>query len=137
MMIDSNILIYSLNDSSPHFKQAQSFLRAQKSVIISHQNILETLRVITHPTRFPNPFTHKQAIRAIEAILSNSQILHPKSSTYLLALELIKKYQIIGNQIFDAYLVATALDNGVTMIASDNIKHLGKYTEIKVINPFA
>ena len=38
--------------------------------------------------------------------------------------------------VFDAYLAATALCNGVETIATDNVRDFSKFSEIKVINPF-
>jgi len=50
--------------------------------------------------------------------------------------ELIKKYNVSGTEIFDAYLVATALSNNILTIVTDNVKYLSKYKEITVLNPF-
>ncbi|PIR58709.1 MAG: hypothetical protein COU69_04070 [Candidatus Pacebacteria bacterium CG10_big_fil_rev_8_21_14_0_10_56_10] len=135
MLIDSSILIYSLNQSSPKQLVAQEFLESQDRIIFAHQNIFETLRILTH-TKLPNPFSTKEAIESISAITQQSTVIFPNFETQALALELIKKYKIAGTEIFDAYLVATALSNGINKIATDNTKHLQKYTEIGVINPF-
>lgn len=144
MLIDSNILIYSLVTDSPKNKVAQDFLRSQvkkttleKSIpMIAHQNIFEVLRVITH-TKFPSPFSSAQAIDSINAICSVAKIIYPTRETQALAIALIQKYNISGSEIFDAYLVATAIDNDCFEIATDNEKHLCKYSEITVFNPFS
>lgn len=135
MMIDSNIIIYALNLDSPKCKIAQQFLRQQKKFALAHQSVLESLRVITHPN-FPTPYPQKKALKELEIILAHARVVVPKSATLTVALELIEKYDIKGPEVFDAYLVATALSNGINQIATDNVKHLGKYTEIHVVNPF-
>ncbi len=134
MLIDSNILIYALNQASPQQKAAQKFLQSQKQLLLAQQNIFETLRILTHK-KFPDPFPPDKAIAALNAIAKYATILHPTFETHEISLELIRKYCISGAEVFDAYLVATALSNGVRKIATDNVRHLGKYEEIEVVNP--
>lgn len=135
MLIDSNVLIYAINTSSPKHLVAQRFLQNQDGLEIAHQNVFETLRILTHP-RFANPMPVATAIQAITAITKHSTVIFPTLETHEVALALINKYSISGSEIFDAYLVATALTNNVQKVATDNVKHLQKYQEIVVINPF-
>lgn len=136
MVIDSNILIYALNPSSPKHASARQFLSQEKKLFLTQQNIFETIRIITHK-KFPKPLSSNQAVKVIGVLLNTiSRILPPTIQTPAITLELIKKYQISGTEVFDAYMVATLLSHGVKSIASDNVKHLGKYKEISVINPF-
>lgn len=136
MLIDSNILVYSINSASPKHKQAQRFLQENLNVlVVAHQNIFETLRVLTH-SRFPSPMKTRDALEAIESILKGCVVISPDYRTHRIALELIKKHRLLADQIFDAYLVATALGNSIDTIATDNIKDFKKFTEVKVINPF-
>ena len=136
MLIDSNILIYSINSSSPKHKKAQAFMQKHiGNLEIAHQNILETLRVLTHK-KFPTPMKIDDALESIESILKGTQVISPSYRTHRIALELVKKHQLTSDQIFDAYLVATALDNGIYTIATDNTKDFVILTEIKVISPF-
>lgn len=66
MLIDSNILIYSINRHSPRNKEAQEFLiNNLGNFVIAHQNIIETIRILTHP-KFPNPMKIENALSAIE-----------------------------------------------------------------------
>lgn len=137
MLIDSNILIYSLNKSSPKHRLAQKFIQDHQSeLVIADQNIFETIRIITH-AKFPNPFSSKQGVAAVSAIADAITVIHPTLETKPITLELIETYKITGAEVFDAYLVATALSNQITTIYTDNIKHLSKYIELTVINPFA
>ena len=136
MLIDSNILVYSINSSSPKHKVAQHFIQSKVGKLeIAHQNIFETLRVLTH-SKFPNPMKTNEAVDAVESILNACDIITPDYKTHCIALELIKKYKIVSNQIFDAYLVATAISNGIDSIATDNIKDFQVFSEITAINPF-
>lgn len=134
MIVDSNILVYSINKRSPKHKKAQQFLLDNiGSLEVAHQNIFESIRVLTYP-RFSNPMKVTDAIDALERILKLSSIVSPNWKTQSIALELIKKYQISSEMVFDAYLVATALSNDIDTIATDNIKDFQKFAELKNVN---
>ncbi len=136
MLIDSNILVYSINSSSPKHKQAQDFLQENiGELVVAHQNIFETLRVLTHP-KFPNPMKIGNAIDAVLSILRGCTVISPDYRTHSIALELIKKYSLSADKIFDAYLAATALGNDIGIIATDNIQDFKRFMELKTINPF-
>ncbi len=136
MLIDSNILVYSINSSSPKHKKSQNFLQEHIGILeIAHQNIFETIRVLTHP-KFSNPMKIHDALEAVENILKASTVVSPDYRTHRIALELIKKYKLISDQIFDAYLVATAISSGIYELATDNVKDMQRFSEITVINPF-
>lgn len=137
MLIDSNILIYSINSSSPKHEDAQYFLQNNVGKLkVTHQNIFETLRVLTH-SKFPNPMKINEAVKAVENILQACDIISPDYKTHRIALELIRKYKIVSNQTFDAYLVATAISNGIDTLSTDNIEDLQRFSEITIINPFS
>ena len=136
VLIDSNIIVYAINISSPKHSSAQNFLQSEIGhLTFSHQNVLESFRVLTHH-QFTNPMSSNDALGAIVAIVQNAHLLSPNYSTYYLALELIKKYDISGDNIFDTYLAATALSNDIKTIATDNTKDFKKIIEITTYNPF-
>lgn len=137
MLIDSNILIYAINADSPKHKKAQQFLQKHiKDLEVTHQNVLETIRVLTH-SKFPHPMKISATLLAIEAIIKQARLISPTLTTYYLSLQLIRKYKLSGNRIFDGYLAATALSNDIKTIATDNTKDFKKFTGLKTINPFS
>ena len=136
MLIDSNILIYAINADSPKNRSAQTFLKENSGNLeIAHQNIFETIRVLTHP-KFSNPMKLDMALKAVFNITESSTIISPDQNTYFLALEFIKQNQLSGNRIFDAYLAATALSNDINTIITDNVLDFKKFKGLKIINPF-
>lgn len=136
ILVDSNILIYAINSRSPKNKTAQGFLRKSAgNFSVAHQNILEALRVLTHP-KFPKPLEINSAVSALEPILNAATIISPEYRTHRIALNLIKRHKLASNEIFDAYLAATALANEIYEIATDNVRDFKKIKEINVINPF-
>lgn len=136
MLVDSNILVYAINRSSPKHKKAQTFLLSNiGNLEIAHQNIFETLRVLTH-RKFQKPMNPKDAIGALERIFRACTVISPDYKTHQITLSLMKKYTLSGDEIFDCYLVATALANHIDTIATDNVRDFKKFKEIAVHNPF-
>lgn len=136
MLVDSNILVYAVNRSSPKHKIAQFFLQNNTSnLAVAHQNILEALRVLTHP-KFPSPMKIQDALKAINSITKTCRVVYPEGKAYHITLLLIDKNKPVSDQIFDTYLVATALSNGIDTIATDNTRDFKKFKEIKLLNPF-
>jgi len=135
MLIDSNILVYAINSSSPKHDRAKKFLQEKvNSLIVTHQNILETLRVITHP-KLPSPMAPREALEAVERITEVCRIVTPDYKTHTIAKELIRKHNLSADMVFDAYLTATAMSNDISTIATDNVKDFKKF-ELTVYNPF-
>ncbi len=136
ILLDSNILIYAINKDSPKCQKAQSFIiEYQNKLVVSHQNILESFRILTH-SKFSNPMKSRNALDAINRIVDKISIIGPSIETYYITRELIYKNNLEGNRIFDAYIVATILSNKVFIIATDNEKHFKIFEKISVYNPF-
>ena len=136
MLVDSNILIYAINHDSPKYSKAIRFISENHShLAVAHQNILETIRVLTHP-KYSKYVTIKKAVSAVYNISEALQIIVPNNETHYIARQMILRYSLLGNRIFDAYLAATAISNGIFKIATDNERDFSKFSELKVTNPF-
>ncbi len=136
MLIDSNILIYAINRRSPKHKKARQFLKENLTDLeISHQNILETIRVLTHK-KFSNPMEPRKALDSIFGLVQACRVISPDSSTIYISAQLIKEHKLSGNRIFDAYLAATALSNYIDTLVTDNTDDFEKFSQLKIINPF-
>lgn len=137
MLLDSNIIIYSINSSSPKHKESQAFIQKYRNkLFIAHQNVFESLRILTHK-KFPHPMRSKEAIESVNHIAKVLQMVTPNPKSYFFALEIIKKYKLMSDQVFDAYLAGTALSNDITIIATDNEKDFKMIKEVTVFNPFS
>jgi predicted nucleic acid-binding protein len=136
ILVDSNVLIYAINISSPKHKAAQAFLQTHVGrMTIAHQNIFESLRVLTHK-KFPHPMSPVEAATAVGNIAERCHVIAPDPSTHHIAIALMQKHKLTGDKIFDAYLAATALSTGITTIATDNVKDFLPFEGISAINPF-
>ena len=136
VLVDSNLLIYAINSSSPKHQIAQKFIRDHSGEFtLAHHNILETLRVLTHP-KFPSPMKVKDAIVAVSKIVEAAQVIFPSLETYHVVISMIEQYKLTANRIYDAYLVATMITNELNIIVTDNENDFRIFPQIKIINPF-
>lgn len=138
-LCDSNILVYAYDSTSPYHLKAKRFLEEKTKIKgeigITPQVLLEFFGVVTQKVK--QPLNVETASELIKEIANNKNIvcLYPRQATYLRTLELAKKYKILGRDIFDAYLVATMLDNGVGLIYTRNLKDFEKFSEITALDP--
>ncbi len=132
ILVDTNVLIYAFNLSSPKHKTAKSILEGRKDLVLAHQNLLEFLRVVTHSV-YRKKVKLEMVNEFIELLEDNLRIIYPTELTWEIFKNLKIKYEVGGNLIFDTYLVATMLSWGIKKIVTDNQKDLGKFEEIEVV----
>ena len=141
-LLDSNILVFAHNVSSPLHEKAKqlifSAVNKEINAVITPKNILEFYSIITNPTQVEKPLLINDVyFLANEYIRSGTfAFIYPQTTTLFKTIQLATKYQIKKAEIFDAYLVATMLDNSVSTIYTDNEKHFNLFERIEVVNPF-
>ena len=63
-------------------------------------------------------------------------MIYPKEGSYKTVLSWARRYSLAGKaKIFDAYLAATAKDNGVKVIYTQNVKDFKKFASVQAIDP--
>jgi len=140
-LIDTNIIVYAYNlDSDPH-KEAlnilQDALNNKMRVFIADKSLYEFYAIITDPKRVEKPVSAKEAVEAINFIKSSDiKIIMPTLNSMNILMELLEKYNIEKQKIFDIVLAAMAIDNHIETILTRNDKDFSMLTEINVINPF-
>ncbi|MBN1162761.1 PIN domain-containing protein [Patescibacteria group bacterium] len=139
VLIDSNVVVYSLNSSHKYFEQALSVYEqvcaGEFKGVLAQQNLLEVYRVLTH-SKYQNPMTPQEAIRSIGTYLDVCTLIYPSLTTAQNALNLVVENDLRGNQIFDAYLYSVAVENGVGTLYTANEKDFFYVSKIEVFNPF-
>lgn len=124
--IDTNILVYFLNEESVYHTRAKTFIdKLQKGEIrgaISWQNLSELYAIVTDPKRFPKPMTASQMVETTRQFLEsdNIKVIFPIANTKEVFFNLILKIKPKAQQIHDIFLAATLLANGVTQIVSED-----------------
>lgn len=138
VLLDSNILIYAYNKSSRFHKQALVLLKdiADKKVkgAITPQNLLEFYSISTDPKRVEKAVSPQACSKVMKDLRQYFEVIYPNIDSLNKLLLLIDKYKLRGARIFDAYLVATCISNGITNILTVNKADFVNFSEIKVID---
>jgi predicted nucleic acid-binding protein len=142
ILLDTNILVHAAGAQSiRHIKSKElrdQAVTGEFEACIAAQVLTEFYAVVTDPRRFQPPLTPNQAQRELRAYLSTSlKLILPKETTVTRMLNLLGPRSVRSGKIFDVFLVATMLDNGVRRIYTENINDFKSIDEIEAINPFS
>lgn len=142
--VDANILVYAYNLDSPFNPIASVFLEEKVltgniRACLPYQSLYEFYAIMTDPGRVEKPVQPEKAKEIIETYLRARNIpkIYPRKSNLRNVLDLISKYNVAKQEIFDAVLVATLLGNGVNGIITKNTKHFDRFEFLKVLNPLS
>lgn len=100
-------------------------MRGELDGCFTPQNLFEYFAVVTDNRKVEFPLSPEEAIAEVEKYykVKTIQIIYPKATTLKRVIQLVKKYKVKRQEIFDIQLVATMLDNGVKNIVTRNEKH--------------
>ena len=142
--IDTNILVYAYNLDSPLNTRASSFLEGEVltgniKACLPYQSLYEFYATITDPQRVEKPVEPNKAKEIIETYKNARNIpkIYPRKSNLLNVLDLISKYNISKQEIFDIVFVATLLDNRVEGIITRNTRHFERFEFFQILNPLS
>lgn len=132
VFLDTNILLYSLQDSANEKKAAiaQGILR-REDLVFSIQVFQEFYVQATHSRRV-DPLTHEEAVQLIGAFAGHRFV---ENTIHILqsALTLKNRHRI---SFWDASILAAANQAGCRIIYSEDLSHGQKYGVSIVTNPF-
>jgi predicted nucleic acid-binding protein len=137
-MIDTNVLVYSIVDSSPKHKEARDYLTllAENNVelCITFQIAREFLVILTRGNVFESNFTVDEALIELESILLSMSLLDENNQSFQCLLELISRYGVKGKKIHDTNIVALMITHGIKRLVTYNIKDFTRFDEI-ILDP--
>lgn len=132
VLFDTNLLLYSIDEDSKYFNSVQELLNdVSLKLYTTSKNISEFLSVVT---RIPNStISVKEALNITEEFRSTFTILYPTEKSYLIFIELLKKYSPRGLKIHDYEIISIALSNKIKSIATINQKDFSGIEEIELV----
>lgn len=142
LLFDTNILAYAHDPISKHYRKAlelrKAALKGELEVCVSYQNIAELYSVLTNPVKLSKPYDPAAAVELCELYIwsKNLRKIVPTEQTYSEALRLAGRVGATSTKIFDCLLVATALENGINTVYTENTKDFESFKSIKAVNPF-
>lgn len=136
-VFDSHLFVYSYDSKSPFYQAScdvfSRILSGNIEAICAQQNIVEAENVLI---RFYNKDTNI-IVNILEDIILNYKIdiITPQSDTYEHYHDLIMKSKQ-PYDLYDYFLAATMLDNGINRILTGNTKDFSRIPGIEAVNPF-
>jgi len=139
--IDTNILIYAHDNSSPFQTQALHLLEniLERSVVaVAELSLREFYAVVTDGRKLNNPFSIDEAKDIISDIYASAKfvVCSTNQGTWLNGYELVGKYNISRYRLDDLLIALTLADGGAEIIYTANIKDFKKFDFIEAVNPF-
>ncbi len=133
-LVDTNILVFAYDkDAGTKHEKAKAFLKpvfnGEKSLYVSNQNLAEMFKILVYEKIVP--LEEAKEITLGFLFSKNWLKLTYRQETLLGVLEVYKH----GLHFWDCLIAATALENLVTTIYTDNVKDFEKIPGIEVINP--
>ncbi len=132
VFLDTNILIYTYSEDE---KEKQSIANALLEenlghIVVSTQVINELVNILLKKFKI-HSLTIENAIFEIDNVFD---IVLFTLTTQIKAIKIKEKYKL---QYYDSLIIATAIENGCTVLFSEDMQH-GQVIEnvLKIINPF-
>jgi predicted nucleic acid-binding protein len=140
-LLDTNVLVYAADETSPFHPPSKHLrdngLRGKVSLCVFPQIFSEFFAVITDSRRVSNPRTQEEAATEIEKYLQAEYLLKlfPGPDVMDIMLDLLRRYEVKRQEIFDLQLVATMLSNNIKRIYTFNREHFDRFAEIDTLEP--
>jgi len=141
MIVDANLLLYAVDESSGHNAVAASWLQelldGDIRVGLPWQTIGAFLRISTHPRVAENPLSGPDAWRYIAEWLAVPVVWIPPATemTAQVYERLCEQIQVTGNLVPDAQLAALAIEHGVELASADT--DFMRFPGLRWINPLS
>lgn len=136
---DVNILLYALDESSPHHVRARSWLEAQLSgaepVGFAWTVLLAFVRLSTRAQIFANPLEPAAAFDVVEGWMAQpcTIIVHPTDRHLGVLRGLVEPLGVAGNITSDAHLATLAIEHGAELCSADH--DFGRFPGLRWLNP--
>lgn len=130
--IDTNVLVYALNEDDPHHLSSRGFLAAvaggQIPACVFPQNLLEFYSVVTDPRRVPCPLSPKQAMGEIAKLRTMIPVVPPTEGSMDILADLVSPVGPKGPDTYDTFIVAQMKGAGVAVICTYNIRDFEEFS---------
>ena len=141
-LVDTNVLVYAADTSSSFHESSRQLrdqgFRGEVPLVVTPQVLMEFFAVITSPRRVTTPCSPEEARAEMEKYTRANRLqkIYPNQATLEQTLDFMRQHPEVARQeIFDLYLVATMMANGVTRIYTYNQQHFTRFARLEVLTP--
>jgi toxin-antitoxin system PIN domain toxin len=139
MLLDANVLLYSIDETSPHHARCADWVRwaftGQRRIGLPWQTVGAFLRIATHPRVFARPLRPDDAWSIIRGWLAAPVCWVPTATGHTVDIlgKLISEQDVRGNLVTDAQLAALAIEHGVAVVSADT--DFARFPSVHWLNP--
>ena len=138
-LVDTNLLVYAHDLSSPFHNRAKTWLEKminEHQVVLSWQNLLEFYAVIRDRKRCLRPLTNERAVDLMFEYTKAAIIIYPPArKKFDLGFRIFRRLKPTGAKIFDLSLAAEILASNLSVIYTVNVSDFKNIPGLKVANP--
>lgn len=141
MLVDANILLYAVDETSPFHPAARDWLSGAlngcRRVGLPWMSLVAFVRISTHPRASLHPLQPAEATAFVDDWLAagTAWIPHPGSAHAALFASLVEQGGLTGNLVTDAHLAAIAFEHGLEVVSADS--DFARFTGLRWSNPVA
>ncbi len=140
-LLDLNVLIYAVDQSSPRHDPARGWLdqtlSGSDTVAFAWQVLVGFLRLSTRSAVFARPLTVDESFDIVDGWLAQPcvTIVHPTDRHPSVLRGLLKPLGAAGNLTSDAHLAALAIEHGAELCSTD--VDFSRFSGVRWIDPLA
>jgi toxin-antitoxin system PIN domain toxin len=140
-LTDVNLLLYAVDESSPHHTRARSWLEQSLSesetFALAWSVLLAFVRLSTSARVFESPLELDEALDLVDSWLAqpSATVIHPTDRHSVLLRELLTPLGVAGNLTTDAHLAALAIEHGAELHSAD--ADFSRFPRLRWVNPLA
>ncbi len=128
LLLDTNVLIYALDETSAFHQKAAAILRNEdEQLFTTTKNLSEYFAICTKLNIDPG-----QMFGFYGDLQENLTFLYPNQTSLQQFELLLKKYRPKGNRVFDVEIVSVMLANNIEKIATFNIDDFKSISEVEI-----
>ncbi|MEE9414399.1 MAG: TA system VapC family ribonuclease toxin [Acidimicrobiales bacterium] len=141
MLVDANILLYSVDESSRFHRAATDWLttalNGPRRVGLPWISLTAFLRIVTNPRALEQPLAPVEAWQTIDGWLSAPAAWVPDQGAghHEILRQLTVDHDLRAGLVTDAVLAALCIEHGLEIVSADS--DFARFTEITWINPVA
>jgi toxin-antitoxin system PIN domain toxin len=141
VLVDANILLYSIDEDSPYHLAARDWmvaaLNGAQRVGIPWMSLWAFLRIATNPRALAQPLTPDEAWEHVEAWLDAPATWIPEPGRGHRAIlgSLLPQHDVRAGLVTDAVMAAICIEYGLTIISADS--DFARFRQLSWINPIA
>jgi uncharacterized protein len=138
-ILDVNLLLYALDETSPDHAAARPWLEetlsGSETVGLSWQVLIAFVRLSTRAAIFAHPLSASEALDVVDGWLAQPAVtvVHPGRRHAAVLRELIAAVGTAGNLVTDAHLAALAVEHGAELCSCD--RDFARFPGVRWVDP--